>query len=565
MRMSQLLFRTLKQVGTEAELPSHQLILRACLARRISAGIYSLSPLALRALRRIETILREEMEAIGGQEVLLPLVHPAELWQESGRYEAIDTSLARFKDRTGHPMVLAMTHEEAITDLVRSMVDSYRQLPLMLFQLANKFRDEARPRAGLIRLREFLMKDAYSFHTSQEDLDQYYDQVVGAYKRIFERSGLPVLVVQSDSGMMGGRIAHEFMLLADGGEDTLVVCPSCGYAANQEVAVAAKDTAQVAADAAALQPLHDLHTPGAKTIEELATFLGITAVQTLKSVFYTTGDELILALIRGDLDVSDVKLRNLIGAEIRTLSPAEAEELGLVVGYAGPVGLKVKGKVRMVVDDSVPGATDLVAGANRPEYHMGGVNYGRDFTADAVSDIAVAVAGHACARCGTSLELRRGIEVGNTFKLGTKYSAAMGATFTDEAGATHPMIMGCYGIGITRMLAGILEAHNDKDGIIWPESVAPYAYHLLTVGKDPAATEAAEKLYAELGADRVLYDDRDLSAGIKFKDADLLGMPLRINVSDRSLKAGGAELRNRATGESRIVALSDVRAAVTNA
>jgi prolyl-tRNA synthetase len=561
MRMSHLLFRTVREVPGEAELPSHQLTLRAGLARRIAAGIYSLTPLTYRAVRKIEAMIREEMDGVGGQEVLLPLAHPAELWQESGRYEAIDSSLARWKDRAGHPMVLAMTHEEAVTDLVRSMVDSYRQLPLMVYQLQTKFRDEPRPRAGLIRLREFLMKDAYSFHTSHEDLDRYYDEVVAAYRRIFERAGVPVLVVQSDTGMMGGRMAHEFMLLADGGEDTLMVCPECGYAANQEVAVAAKGAPAASGstpDGAA--PLTELHTPGATSIADLCALLGIPPAQTLKAVYYLAGDDLVLALIRGDLEVSEVKLQNLLGQAIRPITGEEAAERGLAVGYAGPAGLTVK--ARLVADDSLAGATNLVAGANRTDYHLGGVTWGRDFTADLVGDIAVAEPGHACIHCGTALAARRGIEVGNTFKLGTKYSAAMGATFTAEDGSVQPMIMGCYGIGITRLIASAIEASHDADGIIWPAAIAPYPIHLLVAGKDAEATEAAERVYGALGHERVLFDDRDASAGIKFKDADLLGMPLRVTVSQRSLKNGGAELRVRRTGETRVVPLEQVAATV---
>ncbi|HYF96235.1 MAG TPA: proline--tRNA ligase [Symbiobacteriaceae bacterium] len=551
MRMSQMFFRTLKEVGGEAELPSHQLTLRAGLARRIAAGVYSLTPLAFRSIKRIQTIIREEMDRIGGQEVHLPVVAPAELWQESGRYDAIDSSLARWKDRAGHPMVLAMTHEEAVTDLARSVIDSYRQLPLMVYQIQTKFRDEPRPRAGLIRLREFLMKDAYSFHTSPEDLDRYYEQVVAAYKAIFRRTGIPVLVVESDSGMMGGRTAHEFMLLADGGEDTLIVCPSCGYAANQEIAVARKG----APAGTTPEPLQEVYTPGATTIAALSAFLGIAESQTLKAVFYAAGDELVVVGIRGDLEVSEVKLQNLLGAEIRVISGDEAHAAGLTAGYCGPVGLKTNRRVRTVMDDSVVTAGSLVAGANRPEYHLTGVTYGRDFTADLVGDIAVAAPGHACARCGTPLTARRGIEVGNTFKLGTKYSSSMNAHFTDESGAARPLVMGCYGIGVTRLLASIIEERHDADGIIWPVAVAPYPFHLLVAGKDEEALKAAEALYAVLGADQVLYDDRDLSAGIKFKDADLLGMPVRLTVSQRSLKNGGAELRVRATGETQVVPL----------
>jgi prolyl-tRNA synthetase len=555
MRMSQLLTRTRKDVGADAELPSHQLTLRAGLARRIAAGIYSLTPLAYRAVRNIETIIREEMEQVGGQEVLLPLVQPAELWQETGRYGAIDASLLRMADRTGHPMVLAMTHEEAITDLVRSAVDSYRQLPLMLFQIQTKFRDEARPRAGLIRLREFLMKDAYSFHASQADLDRYYDQVVAAYRNVFRRAGVPVLVVQSDTGMMGGKMAHEFMLLAEGGEDTLIVCLQCGYAANQEVAV----SAPAAPVEGHPEPLQEVHTPGATSIADLSAALSITGAQTLKAVFCAAGDDLVLALIRGDLAVNEVKLANLLGQPVRSLSAEESAARGLHVGYTGPVGLTLAGGVRTVADRSVVAATaGLVAGANKPEYHLRGVTYGRDFTADVTGDIASAGPGHLCAHCGAPLESRRGIEVGNTFKLGTRYTTAMGATFTDEAGAVQPITMGCYGIGISRLLPAVLEANRDADGIIWPAAVAPYAYHLLVAGKDAAAAAAAEQVYTALGQGQVLFDDRDLSAGVKFKDADLAGMPVRITISQRSLAAGGAELRVRRTGETRVVGLAQV-------
>lgn len=558
MRMSQLLLRTQKQVGTEVELPSHQLLLRAGLARRISAGIYSITPLAQRVLRQIQQIVREEMEAITGQEILLPLAQPASLWRESGRYEAIDSSLARWKDRNDQEMVLAMTHEEAVTDLVRSMVDSYRQLPLMVYQVQTKFRDEARPRGGMVRLREFTMKDGYSFHTSYADLDQYYDQVLEAYKRFYKRCGVDALVVQSDTGMMGGRMAHEFMVLADGGEDTLIVCDQCGYAANREVAVSDKGSQSTDAT---LEPVVEHYTPGTPTIESLAQVMGVTAQQTLKCVFYTEdGSSVILACIRGDLSVNDTKLQNLLGLpNLRTLSVGEATALGLAVGYASPVGLKLAVPVRVIVDDSTVGARNLVTGANRTGYHISGVNYGRDFTAELVSEIAEATAGHACAHCGATLKAVRGIEAGNIFKLGTKYSEAMGATFRAEDGSTQPMIMGCYGIGISRMLACIIEQNHDADGIVWPESVAPYKYHLLVAGKDEGARAAAEALYQRLGPDQVLFDDRDLSPGVKFKDADLLGMPVRITVSERSLAAGGAELRDRRTGETQILPLDQVK------
>ncbi len=553
MRMSHSMFRTQKRVTAEAELPSHQLILRAGLARRVASGIYSLTPLAVRAIHSIETIIREEMDRIGGQEVLLPIVQPAELWQESGRYDAIGSDLARLKDRAEHPMVLAMTHEEAVTDLARSVAESYRQLPQLVYQVQSKFRDEPRPRGGLVRLREFLMKDAYSFHTTQEDLDAWYERIVEAYLAIFRRLELPVLVVESDTGMMGGKTAHEFMLLADGGEDTLIVCPTGDYAANQEIAVARKGgRSHRASDA----ELREVYTPGATTIAALCEALDCAPEDTLKSIFYAAGDEPVLALVRGDLEVSKIKLRNLLGQDVRALSKEEATAFGLVAGYAGPVGLTAT--ARIIVDDSVPAAGSLISGANRADYHLAGVTYGRDYSAEKIGDIAVATSGMACVRCGTPLEERRGIEAANTFKLGTRYSETMNARYLDERGVSQPFIMGCYGLGITRALACILEQHHDTDGIIWPHNIAPYQYHLLSAGTDEAICRATEVAYTALGDRDTLYDDRALSAGVKLKDADLLGMPLRITVSARSLAAGGAELRMRANGETRIAALAEV-------
>jgi prolyl-tRNA synthetase len=555
MRMSQMMLRTQRQAPEEAELPSHRLIVRAGLALRLAEGIYSLNPLAYRAIRRIEAIVREEMECIGGQELLLPVVQPAELWRESGRYDAIGSELARFDDAGGRAMVLAMTHEESVTDLARSVITSYRQLPQLVFQLQTKFRDEPRPRGGLVRLREFLMKDGYSFHASQADLDATYEQIVAAYNAIFRRVGLPILMVGADVGIMGGYESHEFMLLAEGGEDTLLVCPNCGYAANQEVAVAAREPAAQGKAA----PLRRLHTPGATTIAALCEAASCTADQTLKAVFYTTGERLALALIRGDRAVTDIKLRNLLGVKaVRTLAPEESAAYGLVAGYAGPVGLTLDAPMTLVADESVVGATNLVAGANEPDYHLAGVSYGRDFNADLTGDIATVTAGMRCATCDGTLETRRGIEAANIFKLGWKYSETMRATFRDEQGEMQPLVMGCYGLGITRMLACVLEEHHDDAGIIWPSSIAPYAFSLLAAGNDATAREAAEALYTALGAEFTLYDDRDLSAGVKLTDADLLGMPVRITVSARSLAAGGAELRVRRSGETRIVPLADV-------
>jgi prolyl-tRNA synthetase len=569
--MSELLLQTRKEMVAEAQLPSHQLLLRAGLVQRLASGIYSLTPLAHRVLRGIEAIVRAEMERVGGQEILLPVVQPAELWRESGRDFKIGVELARFRDRSEHPMVLGMTHEEAATNLVRSVVKSYRQLPLLIFQMQTKFRDEARPRGGLVRLREFLMKDAYSFHQDRADLDAFYPHMLDAYGRIFNRLELPVLVVEADTGMMGGWESHEFMLQADGGEDTLLVCTRCGYAANAEIAALALDSArthQKGDEAIGTADLTEIATPGATTIAALCEATGRIASETLKAVFYTVneararGGDLILALIRGDLEVNELKLRTLLGGEVQVLEADEAAAHGLVAGYAGPVGLETRGSTRIIADDSVTSARPLIAGANRSGFHLAGVTYGRDYVAEMTGDIAQAQAGHLCPRCRKeTLTARRGIEVAHTFKLGTVYSSRMGATIVAEDGTGgHPIIMASYGIGLTRLLACLIEQHHDEDGIIWPTSVAPYSCHLLVAGNQKKAVRIeAEGLYRKLGEMATLYDDRDVSTGVKLKDADLLGMPLRITVSERSLAAGGVELRLRRTGQTRLAPLAEVK------
>ncbi len=559
MRMSQLFCKTWRQAPAEAELTSHRLILRAGLAYQMAAGIYSLTPLGYRVLHRIAGIIRDAMWELGGQEVLLPVVQPAEWWRASGRYGAAE--LMKLADRSARPFALALTNEEAVTQLAAAFIESYRQLPCCLFQIQTKVRDEARPRGGLIRLREFTMKDAYSFHASQADLDTFYDKVLRVYVEIFRRTGLPVTVVESDTGLMGGRTAHEFMLLTPGGEDTLLTCPACGYAANQEAATFRRN-GNDSKPAAPRVDIYDIHTPGAGTIAELCQIARCQAEQTLKCVFFTAGGEVVIACIRGDLDVNSAKLARLLGQEARSLAPAEAQAAGLVTGYAGPVGLTLAVPFRIVADDSVPDARNMITGANRPDFHIGGVNYGRDFQAAVVGDIALATAGAPCPRCGAPLAEQRGIEMGNIFKLGVKYSSTFGLSFVTETGASQPAVMGCYGIGLERLLAGIVEYNHDADGIIWPASVAPYLCHLLVVGKDAAALAAADKVYETLGAERVLFDDREASTGVKLKDADLLGMPVRITLSNRSLAAGGAEVRLRRTGETQVVAVNRLAAMV---
>ncbi|MCZ6678999.1 MAG: proline--tRNA ligase, partial [Candidatus Poribacteria bacterium] len=442
MRLSQLFSRTLREIPAEAEIPSHQLLLRAGMIRRLVVGMYSYLPLAQRALRKIESILREEMDAIGGQEIDMPLVQPAELWKETGRWEMlVGKELAGFEDRFGRKLVLAMTHEEVVTDLVRNQINSYRQLPLMLYQIKLKFRDELRPRAGLIWVREFVMKDAYSFDASEADLDAYYNRACQAYLKIFRRVGIDVMVAEADTGFIGGAAAHEFVLISESGEDLLILCSGCGYAANAEAAVAQKPPA----DHGEPQFIEQVATPGQTTIEGVANFLGVEKTQTLKAVFYSTDAGLIFAAIRGDLEVNEAKLRNAVEAPTLWISTnAELQRYGLVPGYASPIDVK---GVRVVVDDSVASTTNLVAGANKPGYHLKNMNFPRDFRADIVTDIAMAKAGMTCLHCGRTLIAKRYIEVGNTFKLGTKYSSALDAVYTDAEGNLRPMVMGSYGIG----------------------------------------------------------------------------------------------------------------------
>lgn len=553
MRMMQLFNRTLRQAPLEAELPSHRLILRAGLAYQVASGIYSLTPLGYRAVRHIEAKIRQSMEQLGGQEVLLPIVQPAELWQATDRYNSPE--LMKLSNRNGHPLVLALTHEEAASQLATSYIASHRHLPMLLFQIQTKVRDEARPRGGLIRLREFTMKDAYSFHASQSDLDSFYERMKAAYLDIFHQMDLPVLAVESATGLMGGRQAHEFILLNPGGEDTLLLCPACNYAANQEAATSAHPTSEAPTN---MESIHLIHTPNASSIADLCQVAGCMPEQTLKCVFFTSGHNVILALIRGDLDVNPSKLEGLLGSEVRTLSAVEAAAAGLVTGFTGPVGIQVTMPLIIVADETVLANGNMITGANRPDYHLGGVNYGRDFQADLIGDIALVCAGAGCPQCGQPLIAQRGIEVGNIFKLGTKYSQALALSFTAEDGSTQPVIMGSYGIGIERLLACIIEQNHDDDGIIWPADIAPYSYHLLTAGRDQSVQDIADEVYHRMGEANTLYDDRNISIGVKLKDADLLGMPIRITISSRSLAAGGAEVRFRKTKATQIVALDQL-------
>ena len=556
MKMSRMLGRRIKEDPKDAKTISHKFLVRGGYIRPVSSGIYSLLPPAERVIQKIEAIVRDEMNKVGGQEVLMPVVLPADLWQESGRYESVGAELLRFKDRNGKDMLLGMTHEEAIVHLVRTEVTSYKQLPLMAYQIQTKYRDEARPRAGLIRVREFTMKDAYSFHTSQESLEEYYMQVHQAYVNIYRRVGLQhVLSIKANSGMMGGNVSHEFMSVADCGEDTLFVSPDGhSYKANREIAVSA-----IKFERTPELPMEKVATPHSKTIEDVAKFLNVKPENTGKAVFYTDSDKrLIFVLIRGDFEVNETKLQNLL--KIKELAFANDQQIldaGAVPGYASPVGIDPK-KAVIVVDRSIEGTSNLVVGANEAGFHYINFNYGRDLKDAIVADIATVREGDPCPVTGEPLQMKRGIEVGNIFQLGTKYSAPMKCEYLDKEGKSHPMIMGCYGIGIGRTMAALVEDSHDDYGPIWPMSVAPYHVEICAITPDKEnVMEVSEKLYQELqklGVE-VLFDDRGEKAGSMFSDADLLGIPLRAVISPKTIANGSMEFKIRGSRDSELVPL----------
>jgi prolyl-tRNA synthetase len=560
MRLSKSFGRTLREQPSEVEMPSHGLMLRTGLVSKLAAGIYSYMPFAWRSIKKIEAVMRREMDAIGGQEINMPVVNPADIWQESGRWNEIGPEMARFKDRSGRDMCLAMTHEEPVTDLARRFIDSYRQLPCVVYQIQTKFRDEPRARGGLVRVREFIMKDAYSFHVDQEDLTSYYPDMCRAYERICQTCGVPVVKVLSDVGMMGGSLAHEFTYVTDSGEDTLILCPNCGYAANREVAVFDNNAALKEADLKPDEtrvPIEKVHTPGKNSIALVSGYLGANPASSIKTmVYFSQGEEKpFLVLIRGDLDVNERKLANFLNtAEVGLASPDELKSFGLVQGFMSPVGNE---QFTIVADSSISPNYSYIAGANEIDYHFVNVAPGRDFKIDLAGDFSAAREGDPCAECGTPLAVKRGIEVGNTFMLGIRYSQAMGADFQSEDGSLKPIVMGCYGMGVGRLLACVLEENHDGKGIAWPITVAPYQVHLICLGASERVQKAAEEVYKRLvkAGIEVLYDDRDESAGVKFNDADLLGMPIRITISQRSLKSGGAEVKLRHDTEPTIMSL----------
>lgn len=546
MRMSKIFSQTLRDAPADAEIVSHKLLVRAGFIRQLGAGVYSILPLAKRSIDKLENIMRDEINAIGGQEIIMPVVNPAEVWKETNRYYEIGSEMARFNDRKGADMVLAMTHEEIVADLTRNLVQSYRQLPMLVYHIQTKWRDDARPRAGLIRVREFTMKDSYSLDKDDEGLDKQYRAHYQAYFNIFNRCSLPTSAVEADVGMMGGSMSHEYMYLTPIGEDTLIICKDCGYTANRQIAIFNKPIPE---DENLLE-LEKVATPDASTIEDLAKFLEIPTSKTAKAVFMiatiTEGIEdiqkLVFAVVRGDMNLNETKLTNAIKAkELRPAQNEEIEEVGAVPGYASPIGIK---DVLVVVDDLVAKSPNLVAGANEEGFHMRNVNLERDFKATVIADIVSTEEGYSCPACEAALTSSRGVEVGNIFKLGTKYTKALGATFLDNNGKAQPVIMGSYGIGSGRLLASIAEEHNDEDGLIWPITVSPYHIHLVSLKNGEEEADKLYKTFSDLGLE-VLYDDRNETPGVKFKDADLIGIPIRLTVSKRSLESDSVEVKLR--------------------
>ncbi|MGB2980643.1 MAG: proline--tRNA ligase [Candidatus Zixiibacteriota bacterium] len=552
MRWSQTYIPTLRDDPAEAEIVSHRLLVRAGYIRKLAAGVYNYLPLMQRVLLKVTGIVREEMNASGAQEILMPVLHPSELWQQSGRWETVGRELMRARDRHDRDLILGGTHEEVVTSLIRGEVKSYRQLPLNLYQIQNKFRDEIRPRFGLMRGREFIMKDAYSFDKDQESFKIAYQKMLDAYFRIFERCGLETKMVESDTGAMGGKAAHEFMVIVDteGGENIIFYCDKCDYAANMDKASSLEDNPQVEQDSE--KPLEKVATPNAKTVEEVTGFLNVPARKLAKTLLYKANDKVVAAMIRGDRQINEIKLKSFLGCINLEMADAQTVEkiTGATVGFAGPLNLK---GVTIIADEEIQRLRNFVTGANQNDYHLKNVNIGRDFKIDQVSQIRCAQEGEICPRCKKGkLSTSRGIEVGNTFMLGTKYSQALGANFLDVDGKERPFIMGSYGIGVTRTAQAAVEKFHDEKGIIWPASIAPYSVEILPLNvADEMQTRVAFEIYEKMKEEGIeaLIDDRDERAGVKFNDADLIGVPLRINVGARSLKENKVEIGIRKTRE----------------
>lgn len=564
MYTSKLYAPTLRETPAEAEVISHKLLVRAGYIRKSSSGVYTYMPLAQRVLQKISAIIREEMNKADGQEVMLPIIQPAELWLESGRWNVYGKELFRLQDRHDRDFCLGPTHEEIITDLVRMDVSSYRQLPLKLYQIQNKYRDERRPRFGLMRGREFIMKDLYSFDRDEAGLEESYKKMYDAYTKIFSRCGLEFRPVEADSGAIGGSSSHEFMVIADSGEAAIVYCPDCSYAANVEIAPCYPSVNEQVD----MLPVEKIMTPNQTTIDEVAAFLKVPSQKLIKTLFYQADEEIIAVLVRGDRTVNEIKIQRIRPAI--TLEMASAEKIkeitGSEPGYVGPVGLADKG-IKVYADEEIKNLLNAVCGANEAKYHLLNVTAGRDFNVTKFGDLRMVEQGEPCPKCGATLDMARGIEVGQVFKLGTKYSKALHATYVDEKGQENDIVMGCYGIGVSRTMASAVEQNHDENGIIWPLQIAPYQVIIVPVAvTDQKQWESAQLLYEELtkAGVEVVLDDREERAGVKFKDADLIGYPIRITIGKKFSEAGLVELKKRSDKEASLVSYHDIIKAVTN-
>jgi prolyl-tRNA synthetase len=565
MRWTRTFIPTLREAPSDAESPSHKLMVRAGLVRQLAAGSYSYLPLGHRALRRCEAVVREEMDRAGAVELLMPALHPPDLWKETGRFELFGDTLMKVEDRKGAVNVLGPTHEEVVTHLVRNEVKSYRQLPLTLYQIQGKFRDEPRPRHGIIRTREFIMKDAYSFDVDEKALGRSYQAMYDAYVRIYSRAELKFKPVEADTGLMGGDVSHEFMAVSPFGEDSVVTCGNCPYAANREKAECPppKGDHEPGLETRELKPREEVATPGASTIEAVASFLKVRPRDLVKTLIFRTNAGFIAALVRGDHEVNEAKLRRAARAETLALATPEEiqRETGGPLGFSGPVGLKL----RIFADHAAVAVPNAVTGANKRDTHLLHVNAHRDYEPEQTGDLRLAVSGDPCPRCGGPLGFTQGIEVGHVFKLGTRYSQKMNCSYLDDKGQLHPMVMGCYGIGVNRILAAAVENHHDDAGIVWPKEIAPYAVEIVSLDhKRMQIVEAAQDLYAALGKAGidVLWDDRDAAPGVKFTDADLVGIPVRVTIGKRTVEAGTVDVRTRVRKDQRSVPLAEAVEAV---
>lgn len=547
MRWTQSLIPTLKEDPQDAEVISHKLMIRAALVRKLFSGAYSYLPLGLKVLQKVSNIIREEMNFKGAQEVLLPAMHPPDLWKKTGRYELLGQVLIKFKDRHNKEVVLGPTHEEIITDLVANNIKSYKDLPLVLYQIQTKFRDEPRPRFGVMRTSEFIMKDAYSFDRDVESMEISYKKMYDAYCRIFARCGLPYIPVEADPGMMGGSVSHEFMVPSEAGEDNIVVCQKCKYAASTHIAVCKTTPDSKSSKSEKKLPIAEVETPGVSTIEKVSEFLKVAPVKLVKTLLYKSDGNTIALLVRGDFEANETKLKNYLKCNLLELADEKAiqEATSAPVGFSGPVGLK---NARIVADNSVKDMINFVTGANKKDAHLINVNIGRDFETKEFADLRVITKDDKCPACGKPVDVKKSIEVGHTFKLGTKYSEVLGAKILEADGKTVPVIMGCYGIGVTRIIPTLIETSNDKDGIIWPESIAPYQIMIVALNvANKKVKDISEEVYKDLteAGYEVLFDDRDISAGIKFKDADLIGIPIQIIIGEKNAKKDIVEIKKR--------------------